>query len=69
LLTPEAIAKYQGVLDGCQLRNLHGALLIRTTLDSPLVELVSYRIDDSVKLGAAAVVLGEFVKPLARNST
>jgi hypothetical protein len=65
LLTPEAIAKYQEILDSCELGNLRGAMLIRTTLDSPLVQPIAHRLDDSVRLGGAAVVLGEFAKPLA----
>jgi hypothetical protein len=43
LLSAEGIAKYQDVLDNCDLGNLRGALLVKTTLTSRVIEPLCWR--------------------------
>jgi hypothetical protein len=44
-------------LDDCELGNLRGALLVRTTLISRVIELLCARIDGPVELAALAAQL------------
>jgi hypothetical protein len=64
LLSDEGAAAFQAVLDGCDLGNLNGALLIRSVLTAECVTPICSRLDPSVALAAASVILGEHVKPL-----
>jgi hypothetical protein len=64
LLSPEGISKYQGVIDNCDLGNLRGVLLVRTTLTSRVIEPLCWRLEESVRLAAGAVILGEHGKSL-----
>lgn len=45
LLDADGIARYQQILDTCDLGNLRGALLVRTTLTSQVIEPLCARID------------------------
>lgn len=57
LLGPDGIARYQQTLDKCNLGNLHGALLVRTTLTSRAIEPLCDRIDGPVELAGLAAQL------------
>jgi hypothetical protein len=52
LLDTGAVARYQQILDDCNLGNLRGALLVRTTLTSRAIEPLGTRIEDSAQLAA-----------------
>ena len=52
LLDADGIARYQQTLDDCNLGNLRGALLVRTTLTSRAIEPLCTRVEDSVQLAA-----------------
>jgi hypothetical protein len=65
LLSPEGLTKFQEVLDNCDLGNLRGALLVRTTLTSQVIEPLRWHDDELVVLAAGAMVLREHGKPLA----
>lgn len=67
LLSGEAIEKYRGVLDQSRLGNLHGALLVRTTLTSRVIEPLCWRGDETALRAIGAVVLGEYGKPLVES--
>jgi hypothetical protein len=70
LLSDEGIAAFQAVLDGCDLGNLHGALLVRSVLTAENLWPICSRLDtsaavaNSVALGTAAVLLGEGARSL-----
>jgi hypothetical protein len=57
LLSADGVARYQQTLDDCNLGNLRGALLVRTTLTSRAIEPLCARIDGPVKLAALAAQL------------
>jgi hypothetical protein len=57
LLGADGIARYQQILDDCNLGNLRGALLVRTTLTSRAIEPLSARLDGPVELAALAAQL------------
>lgn len=57
LLDADGIARYQHVLDACNLGNLRGALLVRTTLASRVIEPLCVRMDGSEELSALVVQL------------
>jgi hypothetical protein len=57
LLSADGIAKYQQTLDDCNLGNLRGALLVRTTLTSRFIESLCARIDGPEELAALAAQL------------
>jgi hypothetical protein len=50
LLGADAIARYQQILDDCDLGNLRGALLVRTTLASRVIEPICTRLEGPVQL-------------------
>ena len=54
LLGPDGIARYQQTLDECNLGNLRGVLLVRTTLTSWAIEPLCARFDGPVQLAALA---------------
>lgn len=57
LLGADGIARYEQILDACNLGNLRGALLVRTTLTSRAIEPLCARIEDPVQLAALAALL------------
>jgi hypothetical protein len=57
LLGADGIARYQQILDDCNLGNLRGALLVRTTLTSRAIEPLCARIDGPVELAGLAAQL------------
>jgi hypothetical protein len=59
MLTPAATAKFQEELDGCELGNLRGVLVVRSQLTAEILEALSWRGDGSfpVSLAAGAVLL------------
>jgi hypothetical protein len=57
LLDADGIARYQQILDSCNLGNLRGALLVRTTLTSRVIEPLRARIDGPKELAALAAQL------------
>jgi hypothetical protein len=57
LLDADGIARYQQTLDECNLGNLQGALLVRTTLASQVIEPLCARIENSAQLAALVVQL------------
>lgn len=65
LLTDEGIAAFQAVVDGCDLGNLKGALLVRSVMTAETLVPVCWRlVDEPAGLAVAAVILGEHGKPL-----
>ena len=46
LLGPDGIARYQQIMDECNLVNLRGVLLVRTTLTSRAIEPLCSRLED-----------------------
>jgi hypothetical protein len=63
-LTDEGIAAFQAVVESCELGNLRGAMLVRSTLTAEAIVPLCQRLDKSVVLAAAAVILGVYAKPL-----
>jgi hypothetical protein len=57
LLGADGIARYQQTLDDCNLGNLRGALLVRTTLTSRVIEPLCTCIDGPEELAALAAQL------------
>jgi hypothetical protein len=57
LLGTDGIARYQQILEACNLGNLRGALLVRTTLTSRAIEPLCARIKRPKKLVALAAQL------------
>jgi hypothetical protein len=53
ILTGPGIAKFQEVLDGCELGNLGGVLLVRSQLTSEILEAVCWRGDGSLPVALA----------------
>jgi hypothetical protein len=59
MLTEEGIAEFQKVLDGCELGNLGGVLVVRSQLTAEILEAVCWRGNASfpVALAVGAVLL------------
>jgi hypothetical protein len=53
MLTGPGIAKFQEVLDGCELGNLGGVLVIRSQLTSEILEALCWRGENSLPLALA----------------
>ena len=53
MLTEAGTAKFQEVLDGCELGNLGGVLVIRSQLTSEILEALCWRGEPSLPLALA----------------
>lgn len=62
LLTADGLARYQRIIDDCDLGNLSGALLVRTTLTSQFIEPLCYRADDAVRSAILPLIFGEIAR-------
>jgi len=63
-LADEGIAAFRAVVDSCEMGNLRGVLLVRSVLTAGGILPLCHRLDKSVALAAAAVILGADAKPL-----
>jgi hypothetical protein len=64
LLSVDRVRKLQDVLDACDLGGLRGALVVRSTLASRIIEPLCWRGDESVLSHVGSVIVGQHGVPL-----